>query len=413
MACDRGRFEGHAHIESEADLLAFEGYTEISGMLEIMNSEDLVCLDKLACLEVVGRDVRVQNNAALQSTEGLETLRVVGAAYEEASTVVATVFVSENARLETLAGFGLEALRGNLVLWRNPALREVTGFVGLSGSTQLVVLENPVLEALPSLHGVEWLLCSINHNPRLCSAELDAICTPNLESYNGEECPEGPAPRAEYEPGASIQCSVATEDCAEGEKCMPVIEQFDQLACRPVDAQPRAVGASCSFGQSPSDGFDDCERHALCRGFPEARCVSMAFGQGFGFSCPSPDERVWVDASGMWILCLPVCNPLNDECPEGLGCFSDNEAFDCAPLGEPVGAKFETCDSPTACAPGLACVSPGKSSACAQDQPGCCLPFCDVAAPRCPDRLECIPWWSPSRVDTLPIIEHVGVCVEP
>ena len=123
--CNRGRFEGHARVQSSADLEALAGYTEVSGMLEISGSEDLVCLDALACLETVGRDLRVQDNAALRSTAGLHNLRMLGTAYEEPNIGRPAMFIGNNAVLEVFDGSALEGYVNHLVIWDNPSLVDV------------------------------------------------------------------------------------------------------------------------------------------------------------------------------------------------------------------------------------------------------------------------------------------------
>jgi len=45
-----------------------------------------------------------------------------------------------------------------------------------------------------------------------------------------------------------------------------------------------------------------------------------------------------------------------------------------------------------------------------ESKAGCCTPFCDTAAPDCPDGAECQPWTlfeAPKGLETL------GVCADP
>src|SRR5690606_4404644 len=59
--CDRGELVGSMRIESSAQIEDIAGYTSVTGWLEI-SSSDLECLDFLACIESVGRDVLVADN---------------------------------------------------------------------------------------------------------------------------------------------------------------------------------------------------------------------------------------------------------------------------------------------------------------------------------------------------------------
>lgn len=410
--CGLGVYEGDVRIESAADLAALEGYGAIRGMLEVLHSKDLVCLDGLACLEQVGSSVRIQGNAALRSTQGLSNLAEVGVDHPAGS--VLSVFIGENAVLERLEGFALEDLDGPLIVWRNPALLELVGFASLQSLSQLVVLENPRLDSLAALHGLDLARCQVNRNPHLCSGELDAVCgdpqSPSspLRVFHGEECPEGPPPSAEYDPDAREQCSFFTEDCPEDEKCTPEWNG-PGLRCRPVARQARLVGESCSWGQDFEDGLDDCERHAICS--RTSVCLSMPFADHEEWVCASEDAVPDFVVTGTAVFCVPNCDPLVGQCPRGMMCVPDDDIFSCLPAAPDATAATEACQFVNECAVGLSCVDPSRNDACDQDADGCCLPFCDVGAPECPPGSECVTWWDGQGPHPLPIVQHVGICV--
>lgn len=140
-------------IESAEDLAAVAGFTEVTGALEIMNSQDLVCLDALACLEVVGRDVRIQDNAALRSTEGLSALREIGEAHGGGGDWSGDIVIAHNAVLERLAGFSVREVFRPVVIQENPLLRTVSGFGDVRTLLALWITNNPNLESLVGLRG--------------------------------------------------------------------------------------------------------------------------------------------------------------------------------------------------------------------------------------------------------------------
>ncbi len=396
-------------MESAADLQQLAGYTEVTGMLEISGSEDLVCLDPLACLEVVGRDLRVQENAALRSTTGLSNLRILGAAYESPRVGRPALFVGKNAVLETFEGFALEGYVHHLVIWQNPALADVSD-LRFEHLETLSVLGNPQLEALSSLDDLSQTRCFINHNPLLCSAELQSVCTkPDEHSqvYNGVDCPEG-APEPIEPWSQDDECSPQTQDCPPGEKCTPWF--FTDLVCRDVVSESRSVGEPCTPFDI-QDGLDDCERHAVCR---EGSCWAMAFGILGSLVCPRSDEYPIYDGEDVERYCAPACDPLADECRGDQVCAPYNlngQGLTCrAPSPQSPGALGGLC-STNSCGKGLACVGAQWSSACDPDLGSCCLPFCDIGAPDCPAGSTCVSWWDEDH-DPLPKLEHVGFCAE-
>lgn len=406
-SCDRGTFEGHAKIESLADLQQLAGYSKVSGHLEISGSTDLVCLDALACLEEVGRDLRVQENAALRSTHGLRNLRRLGEGYASQWTP-STVFIGENAVLEAFEGFSLEGYTDHLVIWKNPALADVSN-LHFEYLETLSVLENPRLEALSSLHGLPETSCFINRNPRLCTPEIQLVCGDESELsrvYNGVECPEGPPARIEPD-DPSEACSLQTEDCPAGEKCVP--PNSTSLECRPLVESPKAVGEACSLFEAGPE-YDDCERHAVCRG---GTCWAMAFGDEASLACPRSDQYPMSDADGVELYCAPACDPIADECPGDQVCvpYYYGRGLTCGgPRSEEPGELGDPCWI-NSCGKGLACAWSEWNSVCDPRAGTCCLPFCDIFAPDCPVGSTCVSRWD-EEDDVVPKLEHVGICLE-
>ncbi len=404
--CDRGTFEGHALIESEADLAQFEGYTKVTGFLQIAGSEDLVCLDRLACLEVVGRDVRIQQNAALESTAGLRNVRDIGARAGNS-----TIYVAENDALETLAGFAAEAAVNHLVLWRNPLLSDLVDFE-VGWLRYLTALENPRLAGLTSLRELEELRCFVHRNPRLCSAEIEAVCSrgdpdyvDQSHIYYGAECAGDPAPPVDHG-YPSRECSIQVEDCPDGEKCMP--RSSTKLVCTPLVAEPREVGEACEILDNVGSE-DNCGPRSICRG---GACIPMAFGDEDSLVCPSLDQFPSTDADGVELFCLPLCDPLAG-CGPGRVCVPlGPRGFTCGtPIVESLQDAGEPCKGLGQCAAGLACVASDSGAGCGGEKL-CCGELCDMTAPSCAGGRECVSWWEDDD-RPLPKVEHVGLCVDP
>ena len=114
--------------------------------------------------------------------------------------------------------------------------------------------------------------------------------------------------------------------------------------------------------------------------------------------------------------CLPRCNPLDNNCGEGLLCDLNGEAFVCRmnfPLEDT--ASFEEC-SPGRCGPADLCVptwaSPTDLGYC--EAPFCCSicsPICDTRSGECPagSGAVCIPF-NPTND---PELATLGVCMRP
>lgn len=173
--CERRSISGNVRVSSVDDLSALEGAHELVGTLEIADS-DLECLDALACLRIVGGDVRILGNDALRSTAGLRSIEALGTA--DFDNAAGSVVVSGNEALEVFEGFdGVRRIDGGVTVWQNPALREVAAFAGLRRLLLLSIAVNPALESLSGLHALEQLeRCNVNSNATLCISEVFEVC---------------------------------------------------------------------------------------------------------------------------------------------------------------------------------------------------------------------------------------------
>ncbi len=223
--CDRGELVGSMRIESSAQIEDIAGYTSVTGWLEI-SSSDLECLDFLACIESVGRDVLVADNPMLRSLDGLDGLMQVGASPDAKES---GVIVAHNDALRELDGFGALVRVDSLVVEDNPMLDRITGFDSLERIRELLTIRlHPVLQDLGPLADLRALgnECQITNNPMLCVAQAYAVCG-DLEqgsdegstANNDEGClgdaPPGFIPTHE----GWGECSPWAQNCPPGEKC--------------------------------------------------------------------------------------------------------------------------------------------------------------------------------------------------
>jgi hypothetical protein len=216
------------------------------------------------------------------------------------------------------------------------------------------------------------------------------------------------------------ECDPFAQDCPVGEKCVPassdVDPDFDVDKCVPVLGDQPA-GEPCTYG-GYVESTDDCDESSFCYEVVEVAgellgtCRSFCEGTSDTPVCP-PGTHCPIMAEGSIILCIPTCDPLAQDCDEGLGCFwGPGSAFLCLvtteniPTGEPCGAVND-------CAPGNLCTDATALPSCAGA--ACCSQYCNlpdgdagcVAQPG----TVCTAFF---EMGTAPAgYEHVGVCIIP
>lgn len=217
------------------------------------------------------------------------------------------------------------------------------------------------------------------------------------------------------------QCDVWTEDCPEGQKCMPVSldgdHSWESLKCVPVVDAPDGLYEPCTLLGTGLDGLDTCEKHMMCwEADPNTKighCVGMCTGSPDQPSCGDPDAFCAIGGDSVLALCLPGCDPLAQDCPGNDLCIpnpQDPESFLCVIEPNDTEGVFGICEYPNACDSGLVCVGPELAAECDQAQVGCCLPYCDTSLPNtCPGAgQECLPWFG----DGAPPddLKNLGLC---
>jgi hypothetical protein len=233
--------------------------------------------------------------------------------------------------------------------------------------------------------------------------------------YGG--CPDGG--------GVNIECDVWAQDCPIGEKCMPWANdggfEWNATRCTEIASRPDAVGDACTVEGSGVSGFDSCEAGAMCWDVDptnEGTCVEFCSGSGDSPLCSDPSTRCTVMNEGVLILCLPVCDPLMQDCVAGQGCYPFTDGFVCLPDGSGRSGAFgDPCIESDACDPGLFCAPTEAVPECV-DASGCCSELCDVGVDepdlQCtgqPQGQSCVPWFADGEAP--PGLEDVGSCLIP
>ncbi len=187
-------------------------------------------------------------------------------------------------------------------------------------------------------------------------------------------------------------CEPLGQDCMACAKCSPygTNGNWNAARCVGVNANPAAVGESCIVIDSPTSGIDNCEAGSMCWDVDvdtlTGTCLEMCTGPASSPSCETPGTVCAVGNDGILPLCLPACDPLEQNCPAGEGCYILNEASICAPTSGAVGSG-ESCGSVNACSPGLGCSLGGGGCDATLS---CCGAYCDESAPDCDIDLECV-----------------------
>lgn len=226
-------------------------------------------------------------------------------------------------------------------------------------------------------------------------------------------------------PGTGVECDLWNQDCPAGEKCMPWANDggnsWNAAKCSPVGANPDQPGDECTVEGSPLSGIDSCDLSSMCWDVSAdtalGTCAAFCQGSADAPTCADPDSTCVIANNGTIILCLPVCDPLLQDCLEGQGCFPTNETFTCIPSSSgSAGIYGDPCEFANRCQPGLYCASAASVPGCTAN--GCCSEFCDLTDPNgvaacggSAEGQECVPAYADGTAP--PGFEHVGFCAVP
>ena len=220
-------------------------------------------------------------------------------------------------------------------------------------------------------------------------------------------------------PGTANSCDPFMQDCPDGEKCVPYASSggtWDANKCVTVTGDG-ATGDSCVYGGA-SSGTDDCDEENVCwnaldvDGQLIGTCFPFCTGGADNPVCADADQSCRIVNDGTIAVCLPNCDPLLQECEDGLGCYwsGGSQTFQCIitaggiPTGEPCGFNND-------CNPGHFCAAAEALEMC--NGSACCATFCDTAdSPGpCAAPLECVAFFEEGTAP--PMYETLGLCILP
>lgn len=221
-------------------------------------------------------------------------------------------------------------------------------------------------------------------------------------------------------PGSA--CDIYEQDCPDGQKCNAWSSDgdasWDATACFPIDPNPDPIGSPCTTEGGGVSGVDSCEKGAMCWGIDsqtgEGTCVGLCTCSPDQPICTTPNTTCVITNDGVLNLCLPVCDPLDPQaCGDAEVCLNnplDGKFFICIiDASGDEGQTGDPCQFANACDPAHACLSPEVFPGCDMLEPGCCVPYCDLDAPDCPQGTSCTAFYDEGMAPTC--FEDVGLCL--
>lgn len=209
-----------------------------------------------------------------------------------------------------------------------------------------------------------------------------------------------------------MTCDPWAQDCPADEKCTwETIDGVAQTRCVWVEADAKLPGEPCTVFGDPDSGYDDCVLGAICHHL-DARnlgvCMALCGGSPLEPTCPLDGAscQICPDCPS---LCVPLCDPLAQDCAEGYACLPASGSFGCQPNEQHGrGTLGDACEYTFQCEVGFACIDALAVPGC----PGvaCCSPFCSTSEPICPPGMSCVPWFEDDGNDDPPPLPDVGIC---
>lgn len=226
--------------------------------------------------------------------------------------------------------------------------------------------------------------------------------------------------------GSPFECDVWAQDCLKGEKCMPWSNlgnsEWNATRCSPIDPSGGAPGDPCTVEGNAYSGIDDCDVGSMCWNVdPNTNvgvCVANCSGSEANPECPGDGFLTcFIGYDGTIHQCLPLCDPLAQDCGVGSECVPYEDGFVCVPDRSGDGGAYgDGCEAPDTCDPGLWCAPPDRVPGCVDA--GCCTEFCDVDLPdpdtQCAgavDGAACVPWFEENPLPGLGF--NLGTCLLP
>lgn len=194
---------------------------------------------------------------------------------------------------------------------------------------------------------------------------------------------------------------------------------WNATRCSPIAEDPGAPGDPCTVEGTPTSGIDSCDIRAMCWNVDLetniGECVAFCTGSEAEPVCAGTCEHCPIAGEAVIIVCLPICDPLQQDCDEGDACYPSRDGFVCATdVSGDSGGPGDPCAFLNGCDPGLYCAGP--SAACDDDYRSCCAPYCDAAADQdtCDAVLpgtECVPWYPRGQAPEGCLSGTTGACL--
>lgn len=217
--------------------------------------------------------------------------------------------------------------------------------------------------------------------------------------------------------GGGGECDPQQQDCGEGEKCTAVAKTegtpWDYNKCVPVMGDGQA-GDLCDIEDNKYSGRDNCAKGLLCMLSDQdgkgGVCIEFCSPDS---ECTMSDATCEVYNDGILPICLPPCDPLIQDCPEGQACYEGATSFVCfKEVAKPgMGGQGTPCMSVNICQKGFTCAEAATQQGCPGE--GCCSAFCPVSEgdALCGPDLMCLPFFPEGMAPEG--YQDVGICGVP
>lgn len=233
------------------------------------------------------------------------------------------------------------------------------------------------------------------------------------ETSEGDDPPD-PTFVPEYDIAVIEMCDPWAQDCPPGQKCVPYASAggvWDANKC--VDVLGDAgVGEPCEWG-GIVEATDTCDADSMCWNVQDVDgvlvgiCHAFCTGTADDPQCP-PGSACQLSGEGVINVCIADCDPLVQDCAEGLGCYWGGSSFQCIFATQNLD-EGEPCGFINDCRPGLFCAAADTLPAC--EGSACCAAFCDLGAPTCDlPGTTCVSFYEQGQWP--PGEEHIGLCLE-
>jgi len=217
--------------------------------------------------------------------------------------------------------------------------------------------------------------------------------------------------------GGVFECDLWAQDCPKGEKCIAWASDggtWNATRCSEIADSPAQPGDECTVEGGGASGLDNCDIGGMCWDVdPKTNmgvCVAQCNGSAENPICDDPDTVCSIANNGALQICLPVCDPLLQDCSDSQACYPIGDDWACAPdVSGEMGTFPDPCEFINVCDPGFICAGDAAEG----NGAAVCNPVCDTSmAVECPGQGQmCLAWYVEGEAP--PGYEDVGVCTLP